>query len=167
MTRLPLVETGGGRGTGFVVALGKNRPNQDAQPLVTLSAGPLLSVPAGDYGFSNGPGFVGFVTATMRIGAQFSFATRLSSAQSPKLAAFGAVNRHYNTVDAGIHYFIATPHAVRVVVAALAGRHSSVPEFDDIEIDTDTDTGFGLHAEIGLHYLPHGVLGLIAAVGHS
>ncbi|MBP9087318.1 MAG: outer membrane beta-barrel protein [Kofleriaceae bacterium] len=144
-------------------ALGEPGPNQDAQPFVTLSAGPLLSVPAGDYGFTNGAGFGGFVTATVRIGAQFSFAARLSSAESPKLAAFGAVNRHSNTVDAGINYFIATPHAVRVVVAALAGKHSSVPEFDNIE----TDSGFGLHAELGLHYFPHSILGLIAVVGYS
>ena len=144
-------------------ALGEPRPTQDQQPLVTLSAGPLLSVPAGDYGFTNGRGFGGFVTATFRIGAQFSFAARLSSAESPKLAAYGAVNRQSNTVDAGINYFIATPHAIRVVVAALAGKHSSVPEFDNIE----TDSGFGLHAEIGLHYYPHSVLGLVAAVGYS
>jgi len=137
--------------------------NRVDQPWVTIAAGPTFEKPAGDHGFQNTSGFGGFVLGTVRLGAQFSLVARYATAESPKLAAIGAVDRRSNTLDGGINYFIANPSDVRVIVMGLAGKHDSVP----VDANAETDSAFGVHVELDLQYFPHHTFGFIGGVGYS
>jgi hypothetical protein len=141
---------------------GPSAPLIDDEPLFTVAAGPLLSLPSADHSFQNSSGIGVFVNGTVRIGSRFSFIVRYATATEPKVAAVDAVERRDALFDAGIHYFIPTPTPIRITAALMAGQHFSTPTDGSKD-----ENGFGLHAEVGSSYTLVPNIAAVATVGYS
>lgn len=134
------------------------------QPTFTIAVGPMIGVPIGDHAFENKSGVGLAITGTVRIVDKLSFAARIANNAEPSGQAAGAaVDRRDTTVDAGINYILPTPSPAHIIVNGMVGKHFSVPQSGTL----DTESGFGLHLDIGAGYIFHPNFALIGTVGYS